>query len=165
MRRGTFLLIIGLSVAACAGSKPPTLESSRAEVLDDDKTGMIVRVHANGHNPNPFPVPLTSARGSLAVEGVDMGEVVVTSDSVLAPNASSAVVVDVKVPWKRVAYAIGKTKPVGIVRYGFDGVVTFDARGAKRDLSLSQAGSVDKTVVALAAIRHIGLPDRLPSAR
>lgn len=166
MRPWLFVLCSLVMLIACTQTKAPTLKSERSEVLDDDKTGMVIRVYAAAHNPNSFAVPIQGARGTVLIENLDTGDATVTSSSTLAPNAETPVVVDVKVPWRRVAYAVGKARPESVVRYEFKGTATLELEGKTIDLPIEQSGQVDKKKVFLAALRHIGLPKNLkPSPR
>ncbi len=163
MRWQTSLFFPGMLVLAigCSQPKPPEIHAERAEVIDDDPAGMVVRVHASGHNPNAGTVAVRSARGKVYVESIDTGEATVTSSSSLSPNGKSPVVLEAKVPWKRVAYAVGKARPEDVVHYRFVGHATFEAGERLIDLPVEQTGEVQKKKVFLAAIRHIGLPKSL----
>ena len=161
MRILLFAVLSVVLLVACSQPKSPSLRPERAEVLDHDKAGMVVRVHASAHNPNGFAIPIRSGHGTLFIEEVDMGDVVVSSSSTLAPHADTPVQLDVQVPWKRVAYAVGKTRPEQTVHYRFAGTVVFDLANRRVEIPVEQSGEVEKKKVFLAAIRHIGLPKDL----
>lgn len=161
MRIWLFALLSVVLLISCSQPKSPSLRSERAEVLDHDKTGMVVRVHASAHNPNGFAIPVKGGRGTLFVEGVNTGDAVVRSVSTLAPHADTPVEIDVQVPWKTVAYAVGKARPEQIVRYRFEGAVVFEIANRRVEVPVEQTGEVDKKKVFLAAVRHIGLPKDL----
>jgi LEA14-like dessication related protein len=141
----------------CAKPQPPTVKpvSIRATAVSPERLKLAVELDV--HNPNSFPLAVQNVTGILSLDnGATLGAASAEPRTTLPSQASTAVTLDLEVPWQNLAalapFALAGTD----VPYRFDGTAKLGGERLNTDVSFKLDGKLTRAQVIELGLRGLG---------
>jgi LEA14-like dessication related protein len=141
----------------CARPQPPTVKpvSMRATAVSPARLALAVELDV--HNPNPFPLAVQSVTGVLSLDnGAALGAASAEPRTALPSQASTAVTLNLEVPWQNLAalapFALAGTD----APYRFDGTAKLGGERLNTDVAFKLDGKLTRAQVIELGLRGLG---------